>query len=268
MHLDEKKPMPLVSVIMPAYNAARFVEQALDSVLAQTVSDLEIIVIDDGSVDNTREIISRYARQDSRIRVLLNEENMGVARTRNRGLELVTGRYVALLDSDDYWEPRMLEKMVARAEETGADIIYCSYALVDEDGKKVCNDFIVPAETTFEESIVRSVITCSTVLVTAELAKNNRFPTNMYHEDIALWFQILRDGGTARGVPEVLAAYRQRADSRSSGKMVSAMRRWTIYRRHLEMPLARTVQVMFRYMYYGLKKYKRISAGAGEYANV
>ena len=258
MYIDTQGTTPLVSVIMPAYNAEPFIEEAISSVLSQTTSDWELIVIDDGSSDCTQKIISKFTSEDARVHLIINEENMGVAKTRNRGLDLFQGKYVALLDSDDYWAPQMLEKMIARAEETGADIIYCSYALVDEQGKKVCNDFIVPPATTFEESIVRSVITCSTVLITSKLAKNNRFPTNMYHEDIAMWFQILRDGGTARGVSDVLAAYRQRENSRSAGKLTSAIRRWPIYRKHLGMSVMQTVGVMIQYAYYGLKKFKRV----------
>ena len=121
----------------------------------------------------------------------------------------------------------------------------------------MCNDFIVPEETTFEESIIRSVITCSTVLVTAQLVASYRFPPNMYHEDIALWFQILQSGGTARGVVDILAAYRQRTGSRSAGKVKSACRRWTIYRKHLKMPLVKSIITMVRYAYYGFIKYKR-----------
>lgn len=249
---------PLVSVIMPAYNAALFIEEAIASVQAQTITDWELLVIDDCSKDETCGIVEKIAVDDSRVKLLVNEKNMGAAGSRNRGLDIFQGNYVALLDSDDYWHPTMLEKMIARAEETKADIIYCSYELVDERNRKVCNDFLVPEATSFRESIVRSVITCSTVLVTAELARNNRFPTNMYHEDIAMWFQILRDGGTARGVPEVLAAYRQRSDSKTANKLKSAGRRWLIYRKHLKMPIPDCAVTMVRYGYYGLKKFKRI----------
>ena len=258
MYMEENSGSPLVSVIMPAYNAEPYIEEAIRSVLNQTVNDLELIVIDDTSADRTRDIIHAIAQEDHRVRPVFNEQNLGVAKTRNRGLELCHGRYVALLDSDDYWKPQMLERMIARAEETGADIIYCSYELVDEAGKKVCNDFIVPPVTTFRESIVRSVITCSTVLVTGALAKENRFPTDMYHEDIAMWFRILKDGATACGVAEVLAAYRQHSGSRSSDKLVSACRRWPIYRKHLQMSVPQTIGVMVRYAFYGLKKFKRI----------
>lgn len=256
MGTEGKKP--LVSVVMPSYNMESFIEEAISSVIAQSVSDWELIVIDDCSKDNTRKIVADFAEKDSRIQLVVNEENMGVAKTRNRGLTMSRGKFVALLDSDDYWKPQMLEKMVARAEETGADIIYCSYELVDEQGKKVCNDFIVPEETTFEESIVRSVILPSAALITAALAKEARFPTNMYHEDIALWFQLLKEGKTARGVTEPLVLYRQRAGGRSSDKIISACRRWPIYRKHLGMPLFQSIRAMVQYAYYGLIKYKRV----------
>lgn len=257
MCINKENQNPLVSIIMPAYNAEPFIDEAITSVLNQSISDFELIVLDDCSTDHTVDIILKYQQKDARVRLVANEENMGVAKTRNRGLDLCRGKYVALLDSDDYWESQMLEKTIARAVETNADIIYCSYAIVDEQGKRICDDFIVPMETTFHESMVRSVITCSTVLMTGDLAKNNRFPTHLYHEDIALWFQILRDGGIARGVPEVLASYRQRANSRASNKLTSACRRWIIYREHLKLPLVQSIRIMIQYAYYGFKKYKR-----------
>ncbi len=256
--MDQNHRSPLVSVIMPAYNAAAFLEEAIASVQAQTVTDWELLVIDDCSTDATREIVRKAAAADSRVHLLMNEKNMGAAGSRNRGLDVFQGQYVALLDSDDYWYPRMLEKMLARAEGTKADIIYCAYELVDEEGRKVCNDFRVPDSTTFRESLIRSVITCSTVLVTGDLARNNRFPVNIYHEDIALWFQILRDGGTARGVDEVLAAYRQRTGSKTANKLKSAVRRWKIYRDHLKLPVADCLMTMVQYGYYGLLKFRRI----------
>ena len=258
MYIDSQQKTPLVTVIMPAYNAGPYVEEAIASVVGQSVQDWELLVIDDGSADDTVQTVTQLAQADPRIRLVVNRQNIGVAGTRNRGLSLCRGRYVALLDSDDYWKPCFLEKMIARAEETEADIIYCAYEIVDMEGNPLCSDFLVPPVTNFEESIVRSVITCSTVLLTGKLARENRFPTDLYHEDIALWFRLLRDGVQAAGVTEVLASYRQHEGSRSHGKLTSARRRWTIYRKHLGMPFFKSVGVMARYGYYGLKKYKKI----------
>ena len=258
MYTNKRETNPLVSVIVPAYNAESFIEETITSVINQTVTDWELFVIDDGSTDKTREVAERSAERDARIRVVLNEKNVGVAKTRNRGLDICSGKYVALLDSDDYWDSCFLEKMISCAEETQADIVYCSYEMVNEENQRVCNDFIVPPSTSFDESIVRSVITCSTVLLTSEIAKNHRFPTDVYHEDIALWFQLLRDGKVARGVTDVLASYRQRGDSRSAGKLRSACRRWAIYRKHLKLPLFKCIVTTMKYGYYGLKKFKKI----------
>ena len=255
-HTEVNKP--LVSVVMPAYNAELFVEEAILSVVNQTVSDWELIVIDDCSKDETAEIVRKIAEKDPRIQLVKNDVNMMVSKTRNRGVELSRGKYIAFLDSDDYWNPHFLERMVSCIEDTGADIVYCSYELVDEQGQKVCNDFIVPLSTTFEEAIVRSAITCSTVLMKSEIAKNNPFPANVYHEDITLWFTLLRDGKIARGDQTVLASYRQRSGSRSSDKIRNARKRWIVYRKHLKLPFFKSVFVMIKYAYYGVIKFKRV----------
>lgn len=258
MYVQEQKAAPLVSVIMPAYNAEEFIEEAIASVQAQEISDWELIVIDDGSQDGTQKMVEDFMQKDSRIHLIVNEANMGVGKSRNRGLDICRGEYVALLDSDDYWKPQMLSKMIDRAQQTHADIIYCSYAIVDEKGKKLCNDFLVPEETSFKKSMVRSVITCSTVLITKKIAKNHRFPTDIYHEDIALWFQLLRDGVEARGVTDILAAYRQRGDSKTANKLKSACRRWVIYRKHLKLPFFQCITLLIQYAYFGVIKFKRI----------
>lgn len=255
--MEETKHTPLVSVIVPACNAEGFIEEAMMSVLNQSVRDLELIVIEDGSIDGTREVIRRIADQDPRVRVTVNEENLGVAKSRNLGMDLSRGQYIAFLDSDDYWHQDFLEKMIARGEQTGADIVYCSYAMVDEKGSKVCNDFMVPEQASYEYSLIRSVITCSTVLLTSQIAEGYRFPYDVYHEDIALWFRMLKEGAKAYGVTEILAAYRQRSGSRSSGKVKSAIRRWAVYR-HLDICGPKCLWLMFRYSVYGMKKYRRI----------
>lgn len=249
--------VPAVSVIMPAYNAQRFLEQAVRSVMAQTYPDWELIIIDDCSTDATAAIAGELAREDSRIHVLRNPENLGVALTRNRGLDLCRGSYAALLDSDDVWHPEKLEKQMALARETGADVIYCSYAIVDENGGKKCDDFIVPEATDLEASLTKGVISCSTALLSRNILSKYRFGTEFYHEDLALWLRILRDGHTARGVPEVLADYRVMDGTRASNKLNSAIHRWQIYRKLLGFSVIRSAGLLARYAFLGLKKYKK-----------
>lgn len=261
MGADDYLADELVSIITPVYNCENYIAQAIESVLAQTYQHWEMILVDDCSSDGSAAIIASYQKTDNRIKYKRLDRNSGAAAARNVGLEesrIRGAQYVALLDADDYWKPEMLEKMIRRAEDTSADIVYCSYEIVDEQGVKLCNDFIVPEETDYRKSLVRSVITCSTVLMTGQQAQKSRFPIDTYHEDIALWFRVLKDGAKVRGVLDVLASYRQRRDSKTANKAKSAYIRWGIYREHLKMPLLESVFVMIQYAYYGFIKYKRI----------
>ena len=246
-----------VSVIMPAYNAERYIEAAIRSVMCQSLESWELIVIDDCSRDATVAVAERLAREDPRIRVLRNEENLGVAKTRNKGLDLCRGDYAALLDSDDLWYPEKLASQVALARETGADILYCSYAIVDQDGVKKCDDFIVPEATDFDASLIQSVISCSTALLSRRLVDRYRFDSTYYHEDLALWLRMLGDGYSARGNQEVLAAYRVMDGTRASNKLKSAARRWQIYRNMLHFSPVRSAKLLMQYGLLGLKKYKK-----------
>jgi len=122
---------PFVSVIIPTYNCQLFIETAVRSVMEQTYRDWELLVIDDGSTDATCEIIRRLAEEDARIRFLRNPANIGVAGTRNRGLDEIRGEYVAFLDGDDVWHPKKLEKQLQAMRAEDADMSYTSYAIID-----------------------------------------------------------------------------------------------------------------------------------------
>lgn len=246
---------PLVSIVMPAYNAAKFIRETIASVQAQTDTDWELLVIDDGSKDETVEIVTALAKEDPRIRLLQNEKNMGVAKTRNRGIELASGEYIALLDSDDLWYAEKLEKQSSLAALTGAEIIYCSYAMIDEAGKEKHAPFIVPEKTDYKKMLISSVISCSTVLMRAEMAKKYHFDETFYHEDYVLWMQMMKDGRKAYGCTEVLGAYRIRESSRSSDKLSSAKKRWVIYRKCLHMSFVSSAYYLFRYAVRAMRKY-------------
>lgn len=250
------KDTPIVSVIMPAYNAERYIEEAIRSVQAQTMEKWELVVVDDRSTDGTAGLIRNLADQDSRIRPIFSQINRGAAGSRNLALDMCQGQYVAFLDADDLWYPQKLEKQLEKAANTGADIIYCSYALFDGSGKKCHADFIVEEQTTLERMLVRSVMSCSTVLLRASAIRANRFPTNLYHEDYAFWLDLLRSGFTAVGVTEVLASYRVVNGSRSFNKLKSAQNRWRIYRDYLKLPLIPRAKAMVGYAINGLKKYR------------
>lgn len=247
-----------VSVVMPAYNAQRYIEQSIRSVMTQTFEDWELLVVDDGSKDDTCAVVEKLITEDSRIRLLKNETNMGVASTRNRGFDCCGGQYVALLDSDDVWRPEKLEQQLALAQQTGANVIYCSYGIVDANGKKICDDFIVPETTDFDMAMTKSVISCSTALLDRSIVDNYRFSSEFYHEDLALWLDIMKDGNKACGVKEVLADYRVMEGTRASNKLRTAYGRWQIYRGLLHLSVFESVQRLYQYMVLGLKKYRRL----------
>jgi len=258
MITNEDRSVPAVSVIMPAYNCERYIEQAIRSVMGQTFTDWELIVIDDGSSDSTREIIERLAGEDSRIIPMPNEKNIGVARARNRGFDVSRGRYVALLDSDDVWREDKLLRQMDLAAESGADLIYCSYGIIDEDGKNLCSDFIVRESADYESTLTRTEISCSTALLSRTLIDKYRFSTDFYHEDLVLWLGILRDGNVARGVTDILAYYRVSKGSRASNKLKSALERYKVFRVQMREPFFRSVVLIGKYAFLAMKKYKRI----------
>ena len=248
----------LVSVVMPAYNASAYIEEAIRSVMNQTHTKWQLLVIDDGSCDDTCAVVMRLAEEDPRIALFRNEKNMGVAKTRNRGMDMCTGDYVALLDCDDWWHPQKLEKQLALAEETGADILYCSYGIMDECGDKMCDDFFVPAETNYKNSMIQSVISCSTALLSKAIVEKYRFRADFYHEDMVLWLELLRDGYKACGAVDVLAKYRVSRGSRASNKIKNAIEKWKVCRKCMKEPFFSSVSVMTQYAWLSLKKYKKV----------
>lgn len=254
---------PLVSVIMPAYNAAAYIESAIRSVMAQTYSHWRLLVIDDGSGDDTCAIVTRLSGEDDRVTLLRNERNMGVAETRNRGLDLCDGSCVAFLDSDDLWHPDKLTLQVRKMQEEQADLVYTSYGIMDCEGHPCKKPYLVPDATDFDHLLRENVIGCSAVLISEALARTYRFAACFYHEDYCLWLKMLQDGHKAVGCQEVLMTWRLACGSRSFDKRNGACNRWRIYRRHLGLPLCKSLSCFASYAVNGIKKYCRTKRGRG-----
>lgn len=249
---------PLVSIVMPAYNAERLVAAAIRSVQAQTIQNWELLVIDGCSRDGTADVVARISKGDSRIRLAWNEVHSSVAQSRNKGLSMCRGKYVAFLDSDDVWYPDKLEKQIACLEENNADLVYSSYAIVDHAGKQQCRNYIVPMTVSYEQLLEENVIGCSTVLLRRDCVEEIRFDESIFHEDYVLWLKLLRSGCKAVGVTEVLVDYFFHTDSKAGNKWNAAKHRWDIYHRHLKLPLWNSVRYFIQYAAHGLRKYKRV----------
>ncbi len=247
----------LVSIITPIYNAAKFIDATVRSVLAQTYKNWELLVADDGSTDNSRDIVEQYARRDLRIRLLRLDKNQGVAAARNAAIRAARGRYIAFLDSDDLWHPQKLEKHITFMRRRKAKLSYTAYSKIDEDhdrGVGSQRSVRVPNEVTYEQLLMSNVIGCSTAIYDAH-AISKHYLRAVGHEDYILWLGILKRYGSAHGLNEPLTAYRVRANSISGKKLRAARYQWHIYKHIEKLPLWKSVRYFLSYAYYGYRKF-------------
>jgi len=204
--------MPKVSVIMPAYNDAVYVRKAIDSVLGQSFSDFEFIIANDCSADNTGAIIQEYARQDSRVIYLVNEKNLGVTGSLNRGLKQARGEFIARIDSDDYWLDRDKLKKQVDLLEKNKDCGLCgTFAQAIDENEKVLFKIIYPTEDKAikKQMLRRNCFVHSSVVFRQELAARRGFydEAEKYVEDYGLWLRIGEISRLAN-LPEISLAYR------------------------------------------------------------
>lgn len=246
---------PLVSVIIPVHNGERYIEKSVRSVMMQTYSNWELLVIDDFSVDATSDIVKDLCEEDKRVRYIKNPQNLGTAKSRNRGMELSKGECIAFLDADDVWKPEKLEIQLRKMKSENACLVYSSYEIVNENGEASKSPYLVPGTVNFEGLLKENVIGCSTVIMSAEIADKYRFVEDYYHEDYCLWLNILRDSYKVAGCEEPLVEWRLITDSRSFDKRNSAVYRWKIYREYLKLPLFKSIKLFFYYFIGGIKKY-------------
>lgn len=250
--------MPKVSVIIPAYNAERFVSNAVTSAAGQTERDIEIIIIDDCSSDRTAGLCRSMAESDSRIRFMQNERNSGVSATRNSGVAAATGEYIAFLDSDDIWAPDKLRLQLELAEaHPDCPIIFTASSFIAADGTPFEYTLHVPETVGFKRLLRQNIISCSSVMARRELLLAHPFMYDGMHEDYAVWLEILRGGAPARGIDEPLLIYRLSDGSKSSNKLRSALMQYRVYR-HIGLGIPRSLFYMPIYMLNGIKKYKGI----------
>lgn len=180
----------MISVIVPAYNASNYIEKCLDSLLTQTHKDLEIIVINDGSADNTAEIINSY--NDDRIK-FINQENQGQSAARNKGLEIAHGDYISFIDSDDYVELDYFEKLHSEALKTDADIVMAQTKIIDGKNVKILeNDNSLETDFIQKYKLLHNGGPCDKIYKTDLIIKNNlKFCVGRMYEDLLFCTQAV-----------------------------------------------------------------------------
>jgi teichuronic acid biosynthesis glycosyltransferase TuaG len=221
---------PAVSVIIPAYNASKTIEATIHSVLAQTFSDFELIVIDDCSADATFNIAEKLLSDEPRARIFRNSKNKGVAFSRNYGVSAAQGDWIAFLDSDDLWCEDKLQRQLDFMGETGADISYTASAFIDAGGRPF--KYILPAaaKLTYRELLKRNLMSCSSVMVRRGIMARYKMGEGEISEDYAAWLQIVREVDCAYGLNEPLLLYRLSGTSRSGKRVKWAFMTYQAYR--------------------------------------
>lgn len=223
----ENTKTPLVSVIVPVYNAEKTLQDTVASILAQTQDDFEILLVNDQSSDGSEAIMR--AMQDPRIR-LLTGEGGSAANARNKGVMEARGRYIAYLDSDDYWCPEKLEKTLSFMQEKDCAFAFTSYEFADVEGNGTGKVVKVPETLTYKKALSRTVIFTSTVIFDLhKLTKQDIMMPAVKSEDTALWWKLLKSGTIAYGLNENLVRYRTGAKSLSSNKVEAVKRIWNLY---------------------------------------
>ncbi len=224
----------LVSIIVPVYNAEKYIRETIACVREQTYGEWELLLVDDCSSDHTRERIEICAEETGgeRIRLIRQPANLGAARARNRGLQEAKGRYIAYLDADDLWEPEKLERELAFIRSREAAFAFTGYEFADETGRGTGKVVHVPERINYRQALSNTTIFTSTVLFdTARIKKEMLEMPVIKSEDTALWFRILRAGYTAYGLDENLVRYRRAGNTLSSNKLEALRRIWNLYRR-------------------------------------
>lgn len=238
---------PTVSVITACYNAERFLEAAVRSVQAQTYGDWELLIVDDGSTDDSYRIAIKLAEADKRIVVLRHQRNLGAAAARNAALERARGRYMAFLDADDLWLPEKLRLQLATMEAMGAAFCYGSFKRMSENGHWTGRLIKVPSRMNHRKLLHNTAIATLTAVVDTARTGPIRMVEGVGYDDFALWLLLTKRGFLAVGLRQDLGRYRVVGGSLSSRPFRAALWVWRIYRRNERLGLPAAAWALANY---------------------
>lgn len=244
----------LVSIITPAYRCANVVTETIKSIILQTYPNWELLIAEDCSPDNTREVIEGLMATDSRIKLIKLDHNVGPAIARNAALEQAKGRWIAFLDSDDLWLPKKLELSINFARINNAAFIYTGFRRISASGDGVGRYISVPATLNYRQLLGNTAIATSTVIIDVSKTGPIRM-RNTYYDDFDCWLQILKTGMVAHGLDVDLMRYRMMASSVSRNKGKSALKVWRAYRDLEGLSIPLSIWYFIQYAFRGVMKY-------------
>ena len=223
----------LVSIVVPVYNAEAFLKDTIESAMKQTYTNWELILVNDCSSDDSVNIIKKYEKKDSRIKLINNKENSKAAITRNNGIKAAKGRYICFLDADDLWDKDKLKKQVSFIKKHDCAFSFTGYEFADENGKPNGKRVFVPEKINYKQALKNTTIWTSTVMFDMnKLSKEDIYMPNVARgQDTATWWKVLKKVDYAYGLNEILSYYRRSEGTLSSNKFVALKRTWHLYRK-------------------------------------
>ena len=221
----------LISIVVPVYNAEKFIEETVASVVNQTYPNWELLLVNDGSTDNSGKLIENLAEGDRRIRTF-HLEGGGAAKARNAGTKNANGRFLAFLDADDLWEKDKLERELQFLQKKDAAFVFTGYEFADHNAVGTGKIVRVPETLTYTQALKNTTIFTSTVMFDMDkTGKELLYMPVIKSEDTALWWKVIREGYVAHGLDENLVKYRRAGKTLSSNKLEAIRRIWNLYRK-------------------------------------
>ncbi len=251
-----KKENYLISIITPVYNCEKFLKFTIESVINQTYSNWELILVDDCSTDNSAKVAKKYSQKDSRIKYFKLSENSGAAIARNYALNKALGRFVAYLDSDDMWKSNKLEKQMLYMLENKIAFSCTDYEKIDEHGHSLNKIIKIPKIVDYDLFLRNTIIQTVGVMIDVQLTgkKILEMPNIRRRQDAATWCQLLKNGFDCYECPETLSYYRVVSNSLSSNKFKAMKMNWYWYRKIEKLPLWKTCYCFIGYAFNAVKK--------------
>mgnify|MGYP005993589457 CR=1 FL=1 len=246
----------LVSIITPVFNSEKFLRDCLNSVINQTFTNWEMILVDDSSSDNSVEIVKEYVKKDSRFKFYKLNKNSGSGVARNLAIEKSKGDIIAFLDSDDVWVKDKLKKHLSYMEKTNASFSHTSYGFINEDGEKINKTYHVSNfPITYEHLLKRTEISCLTAMYDVRKIGKRYMPDLRRKQDYALWLSILKDDIKAYPLDEELAFYRQVKGSATNNKFKLVGKHYFFLRNTQGKNIVESLYYTFIWGTNGIKKY-------------
>lgn len=223
-----------MSIITPMYNSEVFISETINSVIKQTYTNWELVLIDDNSKDNTVQITKPFLAENPKIKLIENDINLGAALTRNKGIEAAKGDYIAFLDGDDLWKPNKLETQIAFMKANGCDVSFSSYEQIDERGNPLNKLVKALPSLSYQKYLKSNYIGNLTGIYNAEVLGKITAPNLRKRQDWLLWLAAIKKSGKpALGIEESLAYYRVRENSISSNKIELLKHNYWVYKKGL-----------------------------------